>query len=286
MENVRGSFFMVFAMAAFAVEDMFVKAAAKSLPVGEILILFGLGGTLVFILLTLLKGDGIFHREITSKIIIIRAICEIAGRLFFTLAIVLTPLSTASAILQATPLIVVMGAAIFFGEKVGWQRWLAIGVGFVGVLMILRPGLEGFEASSLFALLGTLGFAGRDLATRGAPLALSNMQLGIYGFFILIPTGAILVPFTGGLVFPDFKSSLEVLGVITFGVVAYYFLTCAMRTGEVSAVTPFRYTRLVFALIIGLIVFSERPDFMTLSGSIIVVLSGVFSLLKSRNCQQ
>ncbi|MFT5730843.1 MAG: drug/metabolite transporter (DMT)-like permease [Desulforhopalus sp.] len=286
VENVRGSFFMVFAMAAFAVEDMFVKAAAKTLPVGEILILFGLGGTLIYILLTLLQGDGILHRKILSKVIIIRAISESAGRLFYTLAIALTPLSSASAILQATPLIVVMGAAIFFGEKVGWQRWTAIGIGLIGVMMILRPGLEGFEAASLFALLGTLGFAGRDLATRAAPLVLSNMQLGIYGFFILIPTGAVLVPFTGGLVLPDSKTSLEVLGVILFGVTAYYFLTCAMRTGEVSVVTPFRYTRLVFALIIGLIVFSERPDFMTLLGSAIVVLSGIFSLLKSRNRQQ
>ena len=277
---------MIFAMAAFAVEDMFVKAVARNLPVGEILILFGLGGTLIFILLTLLKGDSILHRKIVSSAIIIRAICEIAGRLFFTLAIVLTPLSSASAILQATPFLVVMGAAIFFGEKVGWQRWSAIGIGFVGVLMILQPGLEGFEPASLFALLGTLGFAGRDLATRAAPPVLSNMQLGIYGFFILIPTGALLTPFTGGLVLPNSKSSLEVLGIIAFGVTAYYFLTCAMRTGEVSLVTPFRYTRLVFALIIGLIVFSEHPDFMMLLGSIIVVLSGIFSLLKNQNRQQ
>jgi drug/metabolite transporter (DMT)-like permease len=286
VENVRGSFFMVFAMAAFAVEDMFVKSAAKTLPVGEILILFGIGGTLIFILLTLLKGDGILHREIVSKSIIIRAVCEITGRLFYTLAIALTPLSSASAILQATPLVVVMGAAIFLGEKVGWRRWLAIGIGFIGVLMILRPGMEGFEPASLFALLGTLGFAGRDIATRAAPPVLSNMQLGVYGFCVLIPTGAILVPFTGGLVLPDFTTSLEVLGIIVFGVTAYYFLTCAMRTGEVSVVTPFRYTRLIFALIIGLVVFSERPDFMTLLGSIIVVLSGIFSLLKIRSCQQ
>jgi len=93
----------------------------------------------------------------------------------------------------------------------------------------------------LFALPGTLDFAGRDLATRAAPLILSNMQLGIYGFFILIPIGAVLVPFTRVLVLPDFKSSLEVLGVIIFGVTAQYFLTCAMRTGEVSVVIPFRY---------------------------------------------
>lgn len=148
--------------------------------------------------------------------------------------------------------------------------------------MILRPGLEGFEPASLFAVLGTLGFAGRGLATRAAPSELSNMQLGVYGFFILIPTGIIIVPFTGGIVWPDTESSLKILGAVAFGVTAYYSLTVAMRTGEVSIVTLFRYTRLIFALIIGVFVFSEQPDLMTLSGSLIIVFSGIYSLIRSR----
>lgn len=274
---------MAFAMATFALEDMFVKAASSALPVGEILILFGLGGTISFILLTLKNNETILHPKILSRPILVRVICEVIGRLCFTLAITLTPLSSASAILQATPLVVVMGAAIFFKEQVGWRRWLAILIGFIGVLMILRPGLEGFKSASLFAVLGTLGFAGRDLATRAAPPELSNMQLGVYGFFFLIPTGIIMVPFTGGIVWPDTASSLKILGAISFGVIAYYSLTVAMRTGEVSVVTPFRYTRLVFALIIGVIVFSERPDSITLFGSLIIVFSGVYSLLSTRN---
>jgi len=280
MKNIRGSIFMVLAMVGFALEDMFIKAASNTLPIGEILILFGLGGTIVFILLTLKRNEVILHREILSHPIIIRVICEIIGRLCFTLAIVLTPLSSASAILQATPLVVVIGAAIFFKEHVGWGRWLAILTGFIGVLMIIRPGLEGFESASLFAVIGTLGFAGRDLATRAASPVLSNMQLGIYGFFVLIPTGVIMLPFTGGLFYPDTASSLKVMGAIFFGVIAYYSLTVAMRTGEVSVVTPFRYTRLVFALILGIIIFSERPDYITFSGSLIIVLSGVYSLVK------
>jgi drug/metabolite transporter (DMT)-like permease len=287
MKNIRGSIFMVLAMAGFALEDMFIKAASNTLPAGEILILFGLGGTCIFILLTLKRNEILLHSEILSRPIIVRVICEVIGRLCFTLAIVLTPLSSASAILQATPLVVVMGAAFFFKEHVGWHRWLAILIGFIGILMILRPGLEGFESASLFAVIGTLGFAGRDLATRAASPVLSNMQLGIYGFFILIPTGVIMLPFTGELICPDTASSLKVLGAIFFGVVAYYSLTVAMRTGEVSVVTPFRYTRLVFALILGIIIFSERPDYITLSGSLIIVLSGVYSLVKSRgssNC--
>ncbi len=282
MDNTRGSIAMVLAMAAFSLEDMFIKAASSTVPVGEILMLFGLGGTLAFIVLTLNRRETILSRAILSPAILTRVMCEIAGRFGFTLAIALTPLSSASAILQATPLVVVAGAAIFFGERVGWSRWMAILIGFVGVLMIIRPGLESFEPASLFAVVGMLGFAGRDLATRAAPAELSNMQLGVYGFFILIPTGVVMQLFTGPAVWPDLNSGLQIAGAMLFGVVAYYLLTVAMRAGQVSVVTPFRYTRLVFALILGVAIFNERPDAITLLGSVTIVGSGVYTFLRNR----
>lgn len=273
---------MVLAMAAFSMEDMLIKAASKTVPVGEILALFGLGGTLVFIVLALRRNETIFHPAVLSRPILVRALCEVTGRLFFTLAIALTPLSSASAILQATPLVVVMGAALIFGEKVGWRRWTAILIGFTGVMLIIRPGLEGFELTSLFAVAGMLGFAGRDLATRAAPAALSNMQLGVYGFFVLIPTGVGMMIYEGEATWPGLLSGSQVFAATIFGVIAYYAVTVAMRTGEVSVVTPFRYTRLVFALILGTMIFAERPDALTLLGSIIIVGSGVYTLLRSR----
>ena len=282
MDNLRGSAFMVCAMAFFALEDMMIKAASVSLPAGEILVFFGIGGSLFFSLLTLRRGEAIFPPEALSKSVLVRALFEMLGRVAFTLALVFTPLSSTSAILQATPLVVVLGAAIFFGEKVGWRRWSAILVGFVGVLFIIRPGLEGFESSALFAVLGMLGFAGRDLATRAAPASLSNVQLGVYGFLVLIIAGVGLMIFNGDVVVPDFKSSMQVLAATVFGVIAYYALTLAMRTGEVSAVTPYRYTRLVFALIVGFLVFGERPDAMTLIGSAIIVSGGIYTLLHNR----
>lgn len=285
MDNLRGSLFMVLAMACFSVEDAFIKAAAKSVPLGQVIFLFGIFGTALFILLTLRRGEKVFHPAILSRPIFIRSICEIVGRLFFSISLVLIPLSSLSAILQATPLIVVMGAAIFFGEKVGWRRWTAILIGLIGVLMIIRPGLDGFQAASLFAVVGTLGFAGRDLATRAAPRVLSNMQLGVYGFFILIPTGLIILFFgeSTDMVWPSTIASLQILGVITFGFTAYYSLTIAMRTGEVSVITPFRYTRLIFALIIGITIFGERPDALTILGSTIVIAGGIYTLLRSKS---
>jgi len=285
MDNLRGSLWMVAAMAGFAVEDMFLKSAAASLPVGQILMIFGAGGMLGFALLAARRGERILHPAILSPAILIRCVFEVAGRLFYTLAIALTPLSSASAILQATPLVVVMGAALIFGERVGWRRWTAIAVGFAGVLIILRPGLDGFTPLSLLAVLGMLGFAGRDLATRAAPPVLSNLQLGVYGFAMMVPTGAALLAFSGGAALPSALTAGQLAAATVIGVLAYYALTTAMRTGEVSVVTPFRYTRLVFALILGATVFGEQPDAATLLGSAVIVTSGIYTLLRSRRVQ-
>jgi drug/metabolite transporter (DMT)-like permease len=282
-DNLRGAAFMVAAMAGFAVEDMLLKSAGHSLPVGQILILFGLPGMAAFALLALARGEPVLTPAILSRPILIRALFEVTGRLFYTLAIVFTALSSASAILQATPLIVVAGAALLFGERVGWRRWLAVAVGFAGVLVILRPGIAGFTALSLLAVLGTLGFAGRDLATRAAPPALSPRQLGVYGFAMLIPAGTILMAITGGWRWPTAPESALIAGAVVVGVGAYYALTIAMRTGAVGAVTPFRYTRLVFAMILGVAIFGERPDTLTIVGSVVVVAAGLYALTARRS---
>ena len=282
-DNLRGSLFMVLAMLGFAIEDMLLKRVATAgMPVGQVLILFGGGGCLLFAALTRGRGEAIWHPAVLAPRMMVKAGFEVMGRLFYTLAIALTPLSSASAILQATPLVVVAGAALIFGERVGWRRWLAILLGLVGVLVILRPGLEGFSVASLLAVAGLIGCAGRDLATRAAPKVLSNFQLGIYGFLAMVPTGAALLAWQGGALRPDPGMMAEMGAAIGVGVFAYWALTVAMRTGEVSVVTPFRYTRLVFALILGILVFGESPDSMTLAGSAIVVAAGIYTLLRSR----
>ncbi len=278
--NLRGSLLMTAAMAGFAVEDMFLKAAAKHMAVGQVITLFGLLGTLTFVLLTLRRSEQPFPPASRSRPMLIRSGFEITGRLFYSLAIALTPLSVASAILQATPLVVVAGAAVIFGETVGWRRWAAIVAGFAGVLIIIRPGLEGFDALSILTVIGLIGFAGRDLATRAAPPAMSNMQLGVIGFTMLTIAGVIILIVNADYRTPDAVGLLLTLCATTVGVFAYTALTGAMRTGEVSAVTPFRYTRLLFALILGVVVFGERPDHWTLLGSAIVVASGIYILTR------
>lgn len=280
MENIRGILWMIAAMAGFALEDSFVKLAAGSLPLGPVVTVFGLGGFLFFAALTLARGQPLVTADTLSRAVLLRAVFEVIGRTGYFLGITLTPLSNASSILQASPLFVTLGAALVFGEHVGWRRWIAILAGFIGVLIVLRPGLEGFTAASLFTLVGTLGFAARDLGTRAAPKSLSNLQLAVYGFAVLIPTGLVLSLFTGPVAMPDARGAAFVALAIVCGIAGYYSITAAMRLGEVGVVTPFRYTRLLFALILGFAVFGERPDALTLVGGAIIVASGLYTILR------
>lgn len=281
-DNMRGAALMVVAMLGFALEDMSLKMAMRVVPVGEALVIFGVLGMFSFIGLAQSRGQRVFHPAVLSKVMALRAVSEVLGRLGYTLGFVMIPLSNASAILQATPLVVVAAAAMIFGEKVGWQRWLAVVIGFIGVLIILRPGVEGFSAGSIFAVVGMLGFAGRDLATRAAPPVLSNFQLGIYGFFMLIPSGLILIALSGDVMIPETYELRWITLAAAVGVLAYWALTSAMRLGEISVVTPFRYTRLPFALIAGAMIFDERPDWPMLLGGVLIVGSGIYTLTHAR----
>ncbi|MEL6959765.1 MAG: DMT family transporter [Pseudomonadota bacterium] len=284
--NLIGSLWMMLSMAGFAVEDAFIKAASETVPLGQILILFGLGGMLVFATLAKARGERVFSPAVACPAMAVRAVFEVTGRLFYGLAVVLTPLSSATVILQATPVAVVAGAALVFGERVGWRRWVAIVTGMVGVVITVQPGMSGFSALSIFALIGMLGFAGRDLASRAAPAALGTHVLGVYGFAALVVAGALYAAWEGAaFVVPDPGSALFVLGATASGVLAYASLMKAMRMGDVSAVTPFRYTRLLFGVALGVAVFQERLSPEMLIGSALIVASGLFILWRGGSGQ-
>ena len=280
--NLRGSLLMVLAMLAFTLEDVFIKAAAAHIPLGQVMVTFGLGGLLAFVAMARLRGEVILHPQAFGHAMVWRALFETTGRVCYTVAIALTPLSSASAILQASPLVVAAGAVMVFRETVGWRQWAAIGAGFVGVLLILRPGLDAFEPLSLFAVLGMIGFAGRDLATRAAPKSMTTAQLGVYGFIMLSIAGGIVWGYQGGVALLGAGGMALTGPAILFGVSAYMCLTMAMRTGQIAVIAPFRYTRLVFAMILAVAVFGERPDALTLIGSLIIVASGLYTVWQSR----
>jgi len=244
-------------------------------------------GSLFFISCSRFANEPIFYKDSFNKTLIIRSIFEIMGRIFYALAIAFMPITNAASILQATPLVVVLGAVIFLNEKVGWRRWTAILTGFIGVLMIIQPGTNGFTIFSIFAVLGMIGFAGRDLATRMSPVGMSNYQLGSFGFYMVILAGLILSCFNY-FFFPEktiwgtisFDAWIFVIANAAAGVSAYFCLTIAMRVGDVSFVTPFRYVRVLFAMFFGVVILGEQPNALVIIGSVIVVLSGIYIIIR------
>ncbi|MGR3510445.1 MAG: DMT family transporter [Sulfitobacter sp.] len=287
MDNLRGALIMVLSMLGFAIEDMFIKLMGSDIPVGQIIFLLGVGGAVCYGGLMRFRGEPLLDRGVLTLPILLRATGEIIGTLGFVSAIVLTPISSASAILQATPLVVTLGAALFLGDPVGWRRWSAILVGMFGVLLVIRPGMESFQILSLLAVLGVLGLSLRDLATRRVPKSTSSFQLSFLAFLALVPaslafmlgTGTAFVAMTG-------VQWVFMVSALTFGMVAYYGIVAAMRIGEISFVTPFRYSRLLFAMVVGITVFQERPDMLTYVGATIIVASGIYTVWRERKVKQ
>lgn len=282
-DNLRGAGLMVLAMLCFAITDMFIKFLGGAFPPGQLVLLLGAGGAVIMGTACAVVRQPLLTPDLLQGAVVVRNLGEVLGTLGFVTALVLIPLATASAILQATPLMVTLGAALFFGEVVGWRRWTAILVGLFGVLLILRPGMEGFDWNVLYAVQGMLGLSLRDLATRRAPATLSALQLSFVAFALLVPTGAAAMWAQGTpFVLPDPGQAGFLVAAMLMGAFSYRFIVSAMRIGEISLVTPFRYSRMVFALAIGVLVFAEWPDMWTLVGVSIVIGSGLYTLWREQ----
>jgi drug/metabolite transporter (DMT)-like permease len=281
-DNLRGIFLMIASMAFFAVEDMFLKWAASSLPIGQVIFVSGAFGAVVFIGLAWVQGDAIFIKAAMHPAVFARNFGEMIGTLGYIIALASVPLTTVSAVLQAMPLAVTMGAALFLGEKVGWRRWCAIAVGFFGVLLVIKPGLDQFRPEALWVLLTVAGLALRDLAARLVPAAYSNSQVSAWGLLSIALLGIIVMLVQAEVHVPDASQTAVLFGALVFGTVGYWAITGATRCGEISVVSPFRYTRLLFALIIGAVAFSEYPDAMTLCGALMIIGSGIYAFMRER----
>ncbi|MBS0126397.1 DMT family transporter [Thetidibacter halocola] len=284
-DNLRGAILMMLAMLGFGIEDAFFKAATATggVTAGMGTVQYGLVAMALYAVYARAKGVPVLTPAYLKRGLLIRTGFEIVGRLFFALSLAYTPLSTTSAILQAAPLVVMAGAALFLGEKIGPRRWAAMAVGLAGVLLIVRPSPEGIEPNAIFALLGMIGFAGRDLATRAAPASVHAAQLGVLGFAVVTVAGLVILAFEPGPpTLPAPLAALLICGTAVSGVLGYTAMTFAMRTGEVGVVAPFRYFRLIVALVLAYTLFGERPDALTLSGAALIVGAGVYSLIRDR----
>jgi len=287
IDNRKGILLMIIAMAGFTMEDLFIKKLSATISTSQILITLGICSGFVFMLMAYCGNHNIFARQAWSRIAIIRIVAEAIAAIFFVIALAKAPLSTVAAILQATPLVITMGAALFLGEKVGWRRWLAVFAGFFGVMLIIRPGFDSYDPAVIYALISVFGISVRDLITRLISDEVHSSVVSFQAFASLIGAGLITLAFSSDQLISINKiETYYFLGAVVFGVAAYYGIVLSLRLGAASVVSPYRYSRLLFALVIGMIIFHERPDSITLLGAAIIVFSGLFTFLRERRLEQ
>ena len=274
---------MTLSMGGFAIEDVFLKILSERIPVSQILIYVGSLAAFSLGILSKIKKIPILRYDVYSnRLFVIRAISDMIGAILMVTAISLMPLSTVSSILQTLPLLITFGAVLIFKEKVGWRRWSAVFIGFVGVILILKPGLGDFQISSFVALLAVSFLALRDLVTRKINKDIHSITIALYAFILTVVGGIISIPLFGQFVTLTLTQWFVVFAITLFGVFSYLMLVLATRSGDISVISPFRYTRLVFALILAILILNERPDILTLLGAAIIVASGYYTIRREK----
>ena len=285
-DNTRGILLMMASMACFTLNDACMKAVGQELPLFQALLIRGTVTTLL--LVALARALGGLRFDLSRRdwgLVGLRTVGEIGAAWFFITALFHLPLANTTAIIQTIPLAVTLAGALFLREPLGWRRFTAILVGFAGVLLIVRPGPEGFNAYSIYALLSVLFVVLRDLATR-------RLSPSVPSFTVAISAAAGVALFGGaGAAMSDWvpvssRAGLFVGGASLFIVGGYIFSVMVMRVGDLATVAPFRYTSLIFALILGFVVFGEWPTTLTLAGAAIVAGSGIYTLLRERQLRR
>lgn len=282
MSNTRAILLMVGSMLCFTGVDAFVKLASRTQSAAQIVALTSLATLVIFLVPMWRTGERMFTRQALHPAMVVRSVGEVLGSFGVVMALGLVPLATVTVVGQAMPLAIVLGAALFLKEQVGWRRWVAVALGFIGVMIILRPGAVAFDPNVLWVLLYVVGLAARDLASRQLPRTVSTPFAVAWSMVGLTAFGLALMPFQGGWHPIDGQTALWLAGIIVSSSVALALITLAYRTGEVSAVAPFRYSRIVFSLTLAFVVFGEQLDVMTWIGSALIVGSGLYSFWRER----
>lgn len=276
-ENLRGMGLMTLGMAGIALGDSVVKALTTALSPYQVMALMGIVAGVLFAGLCRARGLAVFPPAAFGRVALMRNVGEVLGAVGMITALAHVTLTTVTVILQVLPLIVTAGAALFLGERVGWRQWSAIFVGFIGMLIIVRPGVGAFDPMVIFAVLAALGLAIRDLASRAIGRAAQTFQMNTWSFLSMGAVGATIALVDGASLQLGGREAVLLLALLFLVGVAVTCVTTAMRVGDVGVVSPFRYTRLVFGLALGAILFGERPDFWSLVGGAIIVAAGLFT---------
>lgn len=274
--NLQSIVLMILAMACFTLADLLIKIASQTLPVGQVMIMLGMGSAIVFWLLMIRKGEAILFSPLRQPAVMLRNAGDFIGSLSMCLALAYVPISTIGAVIQTVPLMITAVAALFLGETVGIRRLSAILVGFSGVLFILQPGGANFDAMVFLALVAAVGMTVRDVGTKLISQDLSTLLLSLYASLLFCVSGSLLLAFTGGATIPDRGMILLFLVMIALGSVGYICVTNAIRLGEMSVVSPFRYSRLLFSVAAGVIVLGEQVNGLMLFGCALTMGAGLY----------
>jgi drug/metabolite transporter (DMT)-like permease len=248
----------------------------------QVIFVLGLGGTVTFVGLALLRGAPLFPKEAAHPAVLGRNVAEIVGTCAMIVSLSTTPLTTVGAILQASPLVVMAGAALFLHEPVGWRRWSAASVGFLGVLVVLQPWNDGVAPGALLAVLAMICLSSRDLLNRQAPRALPTVVLAAHGLASILVVGLVWSLAGPGRILPPEPPWLLIIAIVVFGTGAYFAITASVRAAPVSVVAPFRYTRLLFLAALGILFLDEKPTWPLAFGAALIIGSGLYVLARER----
>lgn len=275
--NIRAAALMVASQAAFAVNDALVKLSSGSIETAQIMALRGVMTTTLLVALALWFGALLPIRHAFHPAVMCRALADIATTIAYISALRHMPLANTTAIFQALPLTITLLAAIFLREQVGWRRWCAIATGFLGVLVIVRPDSEGFNIYAVWVVLSVLAAAVRDLVTRAMPSSIPSLHVACVTAGAVCLTGFVWLPVAGWQPMTGSLWAMLAVAAVAVGV-GYVLIVLAVRMGDMSFVAPFRYTVLLSAFVLGIVLFAEIPQPSALLGSAIVVASGAYMI--------
>ena len=254
--------------------DAFLRIASSELPLGQVVAGRSVVGCILLGFAAWTKSALRWHPAILTRAMGLRVLGEVGAALFFIAAILRMPFANAAAILQFIPLVTTVIAASLFAERVGWQRWTAGAVGLAGVLLVLQPGTSGFTWWSLLAVAAMLCMSLRDLATTRIDRSVPTLLVGAVSAAGVALGGLALLPFAPWS-WPSGEALLLIVASGVFVAGGFYCIVQAMRLGEISAVAPFRYGTMLWALLVGIVVWGEIPNFLAVIGILIVVAAGL-----------
>ncbi len=281
--NVKGALLMMGSMAAFTFNDALIKAAGAEVPLFQMVAMRGVLATVLVYLLT--RHLGALHLNFPRHdkwLVAARCVAELSATFFFLTALLHMPLANVTAVLQALPLTVTLGAVVFFGEQIGWRRVLAIALGFLGMLLIVRPGPDGFSIYAIYALVAVVSVTIRDLITRRMSIHVPSLAVTLATSFTITVAAGCASLASGWQPVPT-GAGLMVACAAVFVLTGYLCSVMVMRVGDVGFVAPFRYSSLIWALALGWLVFGDWPDAVTLFGAALVVGAGLFTLFRERH---